>query len=129
MATVFRATDDGLGDLRFEREVIEVTSSLPSADEGWRFSDAAGHEHYYRDGYPTLVAVVDDRYWCDDCGDEHIDSHWECPQCGERITPGLVGPDCFRRFAPGRAKWTLDGQPISEERAQEIIEARRGRGI
>jgi hypothetical protein len=37
----------------------------------------------------------------------------------------MVGPSWCREFAPGRTTYTLDGEPISEERAKEIVEAYR----
>lgn len=118
--------DDGLGDLQFECEPIEITSNLPEPDKGWRFTDTNGHEHYWRDGYVTLVLVDDERYWCEDCGEDHVESHWECPLCGEHIEPRTVVYP-YRRWMPGLRSWTLNGEPISEERAQQIIEARRAR--
>lgn len=114
-----------LGNLVIEVEQIEVTSNEPRPDEKWRLTDAAGHEHYWRDGYPTLTVVVDETYWCEDCADDHTDTHLECPLCGETITPGLVGPSGFREFAPGRMSATLDGEPITVERAMELIHTYR----
>lgn len=113
-----------------ETEVVEVTSYSPRPDEAWRYTDQRGHEHYWRDGYPTLREIVEsvETYWCADCHDEHTDtrSHLECPLCGEEIIPGKVGPSPFREFAPGRTSYRLNGAPISEERYRQIIEAARG---
>lgn len=116
----------GGGELRIETDQIEVTSNLPKPDRSWRYIDAQGHEHYWRDGWPTLVTVVEDTYWCADCNDEHDDTHFECPQCGEWISPGMVEGGMFREFMPGRTSYYLDGQPITKEQAEEIIAARRG---
>jgi len=113
-------------DLRTETERIEVTSALPTADERWTFTDKAGHEHRYSrrgagDYYPTLTWVVDETHWCEDCGDEHTEGHYECPLCGERIQPGLKGPSSFREFVPGRTTYYLDDEEISEARYRELL--------
>jgi hypothetical protein len=119
--------DTDFGMLSVEVEAIDVTSSLPRADKNWRFADTRGHEHYWQDGWPTLVRVVDGT-WTDEDGEEHEESHLECLQCGgEHVEPGMVGPDGFREFMPGMRRYLLDGVEISEERAQEIIAAARRR--
>jgi hypothetical protein len=115
------------GELRIDVEQIDVTSCGRRVDETWRYTDQAGHEHYWRDGYPTLVEIVDERYWCDDCEDEHTETHLECPLCGESIVPGTRSAGTYREFRPGRKSITLNGEPISEERANEIIQAVRDR--
>jgi hypothetical protein len=109
------------GELVTETEAIEVASSLPRPDRSWRYTDRESHEHYWQDGYPTLTRVVDETYWCADCGDEHTESHLECPLCGEHIEPGTVGPSTFREFMPGRTSYWLNGEPITPERAREIL--------
>lgn len=125
MAT-FRAP---AGTLEIHTEQIDVTSALPYPDKRWTYTDQQGHDHYWREGYPTLTWIVDssETYWCEDCGEEHerTEGHYECPLCGETIAPGLCPPDTFRRFAPGRTSYTLDGQPITKEQAEAIIEERR----
>jgi hypothetical protein len=124
MSTV--ATYQGeFGTLVVEMEFIEITSNSPRPDKGWRHTDAAGHEHHWRDGYPTLARVVDRVYWCADCGDEHDETHLECPLCHETVEPGMVGPPPYREFVPGRTSYRLDGRPVSETRAKEIVEAYR----
>lgn len=110
-----------LGTLRIVTDQIEVTSNLPRPDRNWRYTDAAGHEHRYDDGYPTLVRVGEGPYWCPDCHDEHEDSHWECPICHEEISPALTGPPPGREFIPGMTEYFLDGEPISKERAESIL--------
>jgi hypothetical protein len=121
-------TQGDFGDLSFETAAIEVTSGLPQANKSWRYTDRQGHEHYWRDnGYPTLVDVADETYWCNDCGEEHTDSHLECPLCGETIVPGTY-IDTFRRFVPGRTVYKLNGEPITKERYEEIVAA-RGLGV
>lgn len=78
-------------------EIME--SSLPEADPAWRYTDRQGHEHapeVYTDqggvkrvrDWPSLVSVVEETYWCDECNDEHERRHRECRICGEQIEPG-----------------------------------------
>jgi hypothetical protein len=110
--------------------MIDVTSVLPYADPAWRFTDAAGHEHYRAENdYPTLRFVLDSskRWWCADCHEEHIEEHghYECAQCGETVVPGEK-TDTYHRYQPGRRAAYLNGQPISEDRARTIIESMRG---
>lgn len=106
--------------LEYEQELIEVSSSLPQPDEDWTYTDRAGHEHRYADGYPTLTWIIDESYWCEDCGDEHTEGHYECPLCGEHITPGLRGPDLLSKYQPGRRSYYLDGELITKEQVQAI---------
>jgi hypothetical protein len=113
------------GTLRVETDMIDVTSNLPRPDKAWTYTDRAGHDHRWDHGYPTLVVVDEETYWCEDCGDEHTDSHYECPRCGEEIRPGLVGPSLHREYIPGRTEYLLNGEPISEDEARRIIEATR----
>jgi hypothetical protein len=115
------------GELRAEADVIEVTSNGMRPDPKWRFTDAHGHEHYRADDgtCPTLVNVVDDTYWCFDCDDEHTDSHLGCAICGEEIKPGLLPPSPFREFIQGRTAYYLNDVPISPERYEELLAARR----
>lgn len=115
--------NESRGELRFEREPIEITSSTPKPDEMWRYTDRAGHEHYWQGGYPTLRTVVEEPYWCPDCNEEHADSHLECPLCGETVYPATVVTP-WREFVPGPTQWFLDDEPISEDRAQEIMAER-----
>jgi hypothetical protein len=118
--------DGEFGELVISTEQVEITSMLPRPDHLWRHTDRQGHEHYWTDdGYPTLRRVDDETYWCGDCDDEHTDSHWECAQCGERVEPGMSGPSGFREFIPGPTSYTLNGEPISKERAEQIIQRRR----
>lgn len=122
------------GELVIETEQIEVTTNLPRQDQNWRFTDAAGHEHRWVAGsepdmpYPTLKRVVDSTYWCDGCREEHDEAHLECRLCGEAIEPGMVGPEPFRKFIPGRRSAYLNGQPISGERAEELLAQARAKG-
>lgn len=111
------------GELTFEQDGQWVTSDLPQPDPNWRATDSHGHEHHYADGsdrYPTLTTVVGEPYWCDDCRDEHQDSWYECRQCGEKITPG-TRVDTTPRYIAGPARYYWNGEPISQEKANEII--------
>jgi hypothetical protein len=121
----FTYTGD-FGELRMEREMIEVTSNLPRPDRNWTYTDQQGHEHRYDDGWPTLVTVVDRVYWCEGCNDEHQDTHLACAICGEEISPGMVGPSLHREFIPGRMSATLNGDPISKERYEELVATIQG---
>jgi hypothetical protein len=114
------------GTLEAETEMIDVTSGLPYPNERWTYTDRQGHEHRYSrraagDYYPTLVWVVDETYWCEDCRDEHTDGHYECAICGEHITPRLRGPDLSRKYIPGLTSYYLNGEPITKERADELM--------
>lgn len=112
------------GTLVIETEIIEVTSNWPRPDKAWRYTDHAGHVHHWADGWPTLDYVIDER-WTDEDGEEATSGHYECPICREAIQPGMVGPSGFREFAPGRTSYTLNGQPVDEQRAREIVEQAR----
>ena len=125
----FTFTGD-FGELVVEREMIDVTSNLPRPDPSWTYTDRQGHEHrYVKDqGWPTLVTVVDRVYWCEDCNDEHEDTHLACAICGEAISPGMVSPPPGREFIPGRMSATLNGEPISKERYEELMATIQGNG-
>lgn len=111
------------GTLRKETEVIAFTSNAPSRDPDWTYTDKRGHEHHYEGGlYPTLRWVVDETYWCDDCQEDHEDGHYECPECGEHIEPGMRDPSGKRELVSGLTSWYLDDEPISEEEAKRLIE-------
>lgn len=111
-----------LGELVIERAIIPV-HYLTDIDAGWRYTDAAGHAHHCEyegtDHYPTLREVVEEAYWCEGCEDEHERAHLECRQCGEIIHPGRTGPGT--KYIPGLLTCTLDGEPVSPQRAQEIV--------
>lgn len=110
------------GVLEVEREVVPV-NYLSDLDANWKFTDAAGHEHYCeydaRDHYPTLIRVTDETYWCESCDDEHELEHQECRQCGEHIRPGATGPGT--KFIPGLITYTFNGEIITAEQAREIV--------
>jgi hypothetical protein len=128
----------GGGELRIEQDVIPVHYES-DLDPGWRFTDAAGHEHYYvyvylgGEHYPTLAYVVDE--WChsdhdmfgggyDEDGHPAV-AHYECRICGEHVTPGMRGPGTT--YVPGMHQVFLNGEPISRERAEEILASLAGR--
>jgi hypothetical protein len=119
---------DGRMDLRAETERIDVTSALPRPDKKWTYTDRHGHEHRWDDGYPTLVVVTEEPYWCPDCHDEHTDSHYECPLCGEEIAPGLVPAPLYREYIPGMTTYYLNDEEISEAEYRRLAEQIAGRG-
>lgn len=129
MTNTTRVTGE-FGELRFKTEMVDVTSNLPKPDKNWRFTDTQGHEHAWSSDafYPTLRLVVDQTYWCLDCNDKHDEDHFECVVCGEVVKPGMLPPSRWTEYEPGRRQAFLNGEPISDERAQEIIAQMRQRG-
>lgn len=56
----------------------------------WRYTDARGHEHHLSlDGFPTLRWIVDEVRFDEDTATDASPGHWECPLCGEHITPQM----------------------------------------
>lgn len=109
--------------LEIHQDWIDVTTALPQPDPGWVFTDAAGHEHAYTAGgqhYPTLVIRSGEPYDCDDCEDEHVDSWYECAQCGEKITTSTY-IDTSPKYIPGRKTATIDGVSVTGEQAEAFI--------
>lgn len=91
------------------RESIEITSSGPRPDPAWSYLDAAGHLHRWK-GYdlPTLESLPDgEPYWCETCEQTHQDTVLGCSQCGEVVTPAMLGPSEHREFIPGRVSTQL----------------------
>lgn len=74
-----------------EQEYIDVLDDSPKPDKVWRFIDAAGHGHFWKDGYPTLELTMVPCY-CGDDDDEHTVDEYVCPHCREVIRPGLIHP-------------------------------------
>jgi hypothetical protein len=111
------------GELRVETEIIDVTSGLPQLNPHWTYTDEQGHEHRYEEGYPTLVRVVDARHRDED-GEYWEEAHLECRQCHEHITPGTMAPR--PEHVPGRRAAYLNGEPISEQRYEELMKELRG---
>jgi hypothetical protein len=97
---------------------------MTDMDADWKFTDAAGHGHWCDyDGalhYPTLREVSDGTWWCEDCQDEHENTHLECRWCGETIRPGITGPGT--RWLPGRQEYWIDGLPVTPAQAHEFLE-------
>jgi hypothetical protein len=112
--------------LRVISDMIRI-DYLSDINADWKFTDAAGHEHHCdydaADRYPTLREVWDGTWWCDDCRDEHEDTHLECRQCGEHIRPGMTGPGT--KWVPGLTECLIDGEPVTPEQAREFIERMR----
>lgn len=112
------------GELEFEDGGQWITSDFPEPDPNWKGADSNGHEHYYSEGphrYPTLKQVAGDPYWCVDCRDEHVDTWFECPICGEQVVPG--SRTARPVWVSTGSSYTWNGEPISRERANEIINA------
>jgi hypothetical protein len=114
------------GELRLEVDMIDVTSALPRPDPRWTYTDQAGHQHRYDKTapghyYPTQVVVTEEPYWCPDCHDEHSDSHYECPLCGEEIEPGLVSAPLYREYMPGLASYYLNDEPITKDEYERLV--------
>lgn len=120
MATMsYRFGDDVL---EIDREMIEVSTALPQASKSWKATDSNGHEHAYVDGpdqYPTLRIEVR-VYWCEECHEEHEESWRVCRLCGETVRPGTF-VDTAPQYLPGRTAYTLNGEPITKDRAEEIL--------
>jgi len=94
-----------------EREMIDVTMSLPYINPNWVGVDANGHEQ--RTGtYHFVVDTPGDDEWPDE-------GHYECDLCGAEVKPGLT-TDCVRRFIPGLATYYLNGEPVHPD----VIRAR-----
>src|SRR6266699_3417814 len=114
------------GELRIEYDMIDVNTiggNIP--DKEWDYTDRQGHRHFYsdtEDTYPTL-SLRHSTYFCGDCHDEHTDSWYVCRTCGETIQPGTK-PDPkagMKQYVPGLPEFWLNGEPISPERARELL--------
>lgn len=107
--------------LDVQQDSIDVTSERETPNELWRYTDAAGHEHFYRNGYPTLTLIVDEAHWCDGTEgpynhDPHeaVDrAHYECPECGEHVVP-MMDPPYTPKYIPGMIDARLSG-PLSND--------------
>ena len=123
MATHELHFEDGV--LEFNQDVEWITSDLPEPDPNWKGADSNGHEHHAvveaeHVTYPTLKLAAGEPYWCPDCRDEHTDTWWECPACGEKVTPG-TRPSTPKPIIRSQ-QYYWDGEPISSERANEIMQ-------
>lgn len=125
MTSVMEWQHDGR-TLEIETDRIEVSKVRPQPDPKWTYTDHAGHPHAYgtdgtaADRYPTLVLWTSEPYWCSDCDDEHTDSWFECPLCGEKITPGTF-IDTSPRHVSGRTAYLIDGHPVPEREGQALL--------
>ncbi|WP_329215324.1 hypothetical protein OG352_06605 [Streptomyces sp. NBC_01485] len=119
--TTITLADDSV--LEVEHDGDWVQSDMPQPDPRWRATDSNGHEHYYAEGsdrYPTLELVFGEPYWCEDCRDEHQDNWYECRQCREKVRPG-TRIDSTPKWIAGPTYYSLNGEPIGKERADEIL--------
>ena len=125
---ISRNTYDGPGwRIVQETEQIEVFSYSLQPDKRWQYTDKAGHEHRWGEGYPTL-RWVSEMNWCHECQDDHDTGFYECPLCFEHITPGQTS-DLPVRIIPGLTTThveTADGRQIPL--AAEDIERIRASG-
>ena len=96
-----------------ETEQIEIHSYSLEPDKQWRYTDKAGHEHRWGEGYPTL-RWVREMNWCHECQDDHDTGFYECPLCFEHITPGRTVPVSPRLIQGLRTVYieTADGRTI-----------------
>lgn len=121
MATFAHHLDQG-SVLEVDREMIEISTGLPQPSKTWKATDSQGHEHAYADGpdhYPTLRPEYRE-FWCPDCHEEHEESWLVCRICGEQVTPGTY-VDTTPQYLPGRTSYLLNGEPITKERAEELM--------
>lgn len=109
------------GELVIEQAMIDISTNLPQPDQRWTATDSNGHEHYWRDGYPTLVGEpIGEPYHCGECEENHQDTQLVCSICREPVEPGTyVNPG--RQFMPGMRQAYLNGEPITGERAEGLL--------
>jgi hypothetical protein len=96
------------GSLRIERELIDISSDLPTVqpDSAWSEVDPQGHFHAFAaDG--TLPTLTNPTF-----GDESLVTWLECRLCFAVIEPSYVpaedGVRFGRRSAPGRTRWDVN---------------------
>lgn len=113
--------------LEIETERIEVSTGLPQPDPRWSHTDNALHSHRAEREtedspvrYPTLVRRESKPYWCDHCNDEHTDSWFECPLCGEKITPGTY-IDPSPQYIKGPTTYLIDGRPVPKAEGEALL--------
>lgn len=103
-------------ELTVENDGQWVHTDMPGPDPDWRFVDAQGHGHFYKDkdgAYPTLtwVSVPCTMGHGDDCDAE---GWYECRLCAERIQPGtkaqppawVSGVITYRLRVADGGRWT-----------------------
>lgn len=113
----------GLGTLTVHRDYADVSTMRPTygRDDNWAYRDDAGHVHTYDadGGTPTLTRVAEEGYHCPDCRDFHDgDSHMECAECGEEVTPGtkVIREAGTQRLLTGE-EFLIDGEPVTRDEA------------
>jgi hypothetical protein len=113
-------------EFRTEVDTVDITSNVPEADPEWSFTDGHGHEHRWQNyeikgglwvegaELPTLRWVVDEE-WVDEDGDDREEGHYECIECGDKVTPGRRMPPAVCRTIPGMRHFYIDGEEVDEE--------------
>lgn len=101
--------------ITFEQETVPSENG-PEPDRSWRFIDRAGHGHFWKDGYPTLKPVIEECY-CSVVDEPHSVEHWECPHCGETITPRIT--PSRPTTVLGRLRVTLEYASHNERRTYD----------
>lgn len=104
-----------MSTFRIEQDHEEFRTAAPKTDKDWRTTDSNGHEHYWRDGWPTLEWVVTGSYWCEMHAEEHEEGEWRCRECGERVEPGMLHPGPRVISVPTMRHYYIDDQPVDEE--------------
>jgi len=111
--------------------ITVTTAGGPATDPDWTYTDKAGHKHYAypeepgKPRWPTLKNVVDRTYWCEECRDEHEESHYECSICGEVIEPGMIHKGPETKTLQGPTTLLINDIPVSQEVWDEAIEIAR----
>lgn len=113
------------GVLSIEVDVIDAaTFGGPYLDRDWQGFCSNGHAV----SYGTMVTRHSDPYWCDSCRDEHDDVlGYNCPDCAAEVKPGVVYSDTVRRVMPTSRSLYLDGESITKEAFNAIINRELGR--
>lgn len=96
-----------------------------TANEHWRYTDKAGHEHSYvedpDDHYPTLICV-EGFVWCDCCEacyDGDAVEHYECRICGEEILPGTRDAVYY---SVDRTGYCINEVPVSKAEYERVLD-------
>jgi hypothetical protein len=110
----FTRNPAGTVPIRVEQDSISVDWWGPERDPQWRHVDAAGHGHFYDDGYPTLHEVTETMGDPDDGDEWQAHVRWECPHCGEHIEPG-TRQSMGTRAVPGMKRYFVDDQEVDRE--------------
>ena len=105
--------------LRVEVDRIDVSSWGPERDPNWRHIDAAGHGHFYDNGYPTLHEVTETATDPDDGDEYQVHIRWECPHCGEHIVPATWS-SMGNSTVPGVKRYFVDDVEVDRETFMEV---------